>query len=160
MPEKSSFTTPPCIGRCSTTYGDTVCRGCKRFCHEIIHWNRCSEIQHTDIWRRLEQNRIHVLQKLFVITDKSLLIATMAKFNIDTAKPLNPYWYLFDLLEKIVKRVPQQDNTTEWGFTTTVSYSDRSLKELYQHCERALLELSSAQFEQRHGRLEHATQTA
>ena len=25
----------PCIGVCSTTYGDDICRGCRRFRHEI-----------------------------------------------------------------------------------------------------------------------------
>ncbi|MEM9624509.1 MAG: DUF1289 domain-containing protein, partial [Pseudomonadota bacterium] len=29
----------PCVGICSTTYGDLVCRGCKRFAHEIVQWN-------------------------------------------------------------------------------------------------------------------------
>ena len=29
----------PCVGVCSTTYGDLVCRGCKRFSHEIVGWN-------------------------------------------------------------------------------------------------------------------------
>ncbi|MCA4075779.1 DUF1289 domain-containing protein, partial [Pseudomonas kurunegalensis] len=28
----------PCVGLCSTVYGDTVCRGCKRFHHEVINW--------------------------------------------------------------------------------------------------------------------------
>ncbi|WP_317135104.1 DUF1289 domain-containing protein [Piscirickettsia litoralis] len=30
----------PCVGLCSTVYGDDVCRGCKRFYHEIIDWNQ------------------------------------------------------------------------------------------------------------------------
>ncbi|MCF8976542.1 DUF1289 domain-containing protein, partial [Pseudomonas edaphica] len=25
----------PCVGLCSTVYGDLVCRGCKRFHHEV-----------------------------------------------------------------------------------------------------------------------------
>ncbi|AQZ95683.1 DUF1289 domain-containing protein [Halopseudomonas phragmitis] len=45
----------PCVGRCSTVFGDTVCRGCKRFSHEIIDWNRYSAEQRAAIWRRLEQ---------------------------------------------------------------------------------------------------------
>ncbi len=27
----------PCVGMCSTTYGDLVCRGCRRFSHEIVN---------------------------------------------------------------------------------------------------------------------------
>ena len=29
----------PRIGVCSTGIGDAVCRGCKRFAHEVIDWN-------------------------------------------------------------------------------------------------------------------------
>ena len=33
----------PCIGICSTVYGDEVCRGCKRTFTEVIDWNNLSE---------------------------------------------------------------------------------------------------------------------
>lgn len=34
----------PCIGICSTTsLGDRVCRGCKRYAAEVIDWNSCDE---------------------------------------------------------------------------------------------------------------------
>ena len=33
----------PCIGVCSTVFGDDVCRGCKRFQHEVIQWNSYSD---------------------------------------------------------------------------------------------------------------------
>ena len=47
--------TTPCIGLCSTVYGDLVCRGCKRFSHEIIDWNRYDHQQKAAVWQRLEQ---------------------------------------------------------------------------------------------------------
>lgn len=37
-------TKTPCRGVCtSTSQGDRVCRGCKRFDFEIIHWNQLTE---------------------------------------------------------------------------------------------------------------------
>ena len=33
----------PCLGICSTTFGDEVCKGCKRFAHEIVSWTKYSE---------------------------------------------------------------------------------------------------------------------
>ena len=33
----------PCLGICTTTFGDEVCKGCKRFAHEIISWPKYSE---------------------------------------------------------------------------------------------------------------------
>ena len=47
----------PCVGICSTTYGDLVCRGCKRFAHEITSWNAYSKDQQARVWRRLAELR-------------------------------------------------------------------------------------------------------
>ena len=47
----------PCIGICSTTYGDLVCRGCKRFSHEIVAWNVYTEDQRERVWTRLHALR-------------------------------------------------------------------------------------------------------
>ena len=40
----------PCVGICSTTYGDLVCRGCKRFSHEIVAWNVYTDDQRERVW--------------------------------------------------------------------------------------------------------------
>ena len=45
------------MGICSTTYGDLVCRGCKRFAHEIISWNGFDESQREIVWSRLLELR-------------------------------------------------------------------------------------------------------
>jgi len=47
----------PCIGVCSTTYGDLVCRGCSRFAHEVVQWNNYAEDQRVVIWQRLNMLR-------------------------------------------------------------------------------------------------------
>lgn len=47
----------PCIGVCSTTYGDLVCRGCNRFAHEVVQWNGYHDDQRRVVWRRLEELR-------------------------------------------------------------------------------------------------------
>ena len=53
IPQTSRWRRTPCIGICSTTYGDLVCRGCKRFAHEIVGWNGYREHQRELIWERL-----------------------------------------------------------------------------------------------------------
>ena len=45
----------PCAGKCSTVFGDQVCRGCRRFSYEVIEWNRYSEEQKLLIWKRLDE---------------------------------------------------------------------------------------------------------
>ena len=49
--------TSPCIGVCSTTYGDLVCRGCNRFAHEVVQWNAYDDGQRATVWRRLDELR-------------------------------------------------------------------------------------------------------
>ena len=54
----------PCVGICSTTYGDLVCRGCKRFAHEIVQWNGYDEDQQQRVWQRLKSMRDEVLGQI------------------------------------------------------------------------------------------------
>lgn len=51
----------PCAGRCSTVFGDHVCRGCRRFNHEVIEWNAYSEEQQALIWQRLDREIDQIL---------------------------------------------------------------------------------------------------
>ncbi|ENW48658.1 hypothetical protein F917_02530 [Acinetobacter baumannii NIPH 67] len=51
----------PCIGKCSTTFGDDVCRGCRRFSEEIIQWNTYSAQAQANIWFRLNKQLDSVL---------------------------------------------------------------------------------------------------
>ena len=45
----------PCLGICSTTFGDEVCKGCKRFAHEIVSWTKYSEEEREIVNNRLEE---------------------------------------------------------------------------------------------------------
>lgn len=60
----------PCVGICSTTYGDLVCRGCKRFAHEIVQWNGYDEEQQQLVWQRLRSMRDEVLSQIVVCIDE------------------------------------------------------------------------------------------
>ena len=51
----------PCAGRCSTVFGDAVCRGCRRFNHEVIRWNTYTEEQRQAIWIRLDAQLDQIL---------------------------------------------------------------------------------------------------
>ena len=51
----------PCAGRCSTVFGDAVCRGCRRFNPEVIRWNTYTEEQRQAIWIRLDAQLDQIL---------------------------------------------------------------------------------------------------
>lgn len=65
----------PCIGICSTTYGDLVCRGCNRFAHEIVAWNSYSDDQRLRVWQRLLGLRDAATALFVAVDDESSLRA-------------------------------------------------------------------------------------
>ena len=69
----------PCVGICSTTYGDLVCRGCKRFAHEIVQWNGYDDVQQDAVRDRLQRVRDEVLALLLVCHDEGRLQSALRR---------------------------------------------------------------------------------
>jgi len=48
-------TTPdaPCIAICSTSQGDSICKGCGRSFHEVQHWTEMTPGEKRATWRRI-----------------------------------------------------------------------------------------------------------
>ncbi len=46
----------PCIAICSTSQGDSVCKGCGRTFTEVKHWTEYSPAEKRAVWRRLTQD--------------------------------------------------------------------------------------------------------
>ncbi len=61
------------MGICSTTYGDLVCRGCKRFAHEIVQWNGFDAPQRNAVWQRLSRLREGAVSQFVVVQDREIL---------------------------------------------------------------------------------------
>ena len=78
----------PCIGVCSTVFGDDVCRGCKRFQHEVIQWNSYSDSEKGSVLNRLEILKTQIMQSKVLISDETLLKEQLESlkivFNADT----------------------------------------------------------------------------
>ena len=88
----------PCIGVCSTGIGDSVCRGCKRYAHEVIHWNAYTQQQKRIIDDRLNQFLAQVVETKLRVNDANLL-----KWHLDAQQivyPANksPYLWAYELL--------------------------------------------------------------
>lgn len=47
-----------------------MCRGCRRFAHEIVDWNGYTEVQKASILERLKQIKHEVLSQYLIIEDK------------------------------------------------------------------------------------------
>ncbi|MCB1673419.1 MAG: DUF1289 domain-containing protein [Moraxellaceae bacterium] len=71
----SSRPKTPCIGLCSTVFGDSVCRGCMRFVHEVIDWNKYYPEQKQIVWQRLDDHLRVILPQFVKIYDPRKIVA-------------------------------------------------------------------------------------
>ena len=88
----------PCVGICSTTYGDLVCRGCKRFSHEIVGWNGFSDEQRELVWARLVTLLSEVAESHIDVVDPDRLRRKAAEFGLPDAERLPDGALAFQLL--------------------------------------------------------------
>lgn len=134
----------PCVGICSTGIGDSVCRGCKRFAHEVIDWNAYTHEQRLLIAQRLEAFLSQIVQNKILIVDESLLLAQIEHQQIQFKKEQNPYCWVFDLLRAGASQI--QDVTT-YGLAMQPGWSELPLTSIRESIDKDFYALSCAHYE-------------
>ena len=133
----------PCIGICSTTFGDDVCKGCKRFSHEITNWGKFSTDERAVVNSRLEQFKTTILEEKFTISDSELFESRMNEFSINFNSSLEPITWIFDLL----RASSNEDlNVNDFGIEILPAFSNLSLIELRDLINQEMLQLSEAHY--------------
>ena len=133
----------PCIGICSTTFGDDVCKGCKRFSHEITNWGKFSTDERAVVNSRLEQFKTTILEEKFTISDSELFESKMNEFSINFNSSLEPITWIFDLLRASSNK---DLNVNDFGIEILPAFSDLSLIELRDLINQEMLQLSEAHY--------------
>ena len=133
----------PCIGICSTTFGDDVCKGCKRFSHEITNWGKFSTDERAVVNSRLEQFKTTILEEKFTISDCELFESKMNEFSINFNSSLEPITWIFDLLRASSNK---DLNVNDFGVEILPAFSDLSLVELRDLINQEMLQLSEAHY--------------
>ena len=133
----------PCIGICSTTFGDDVCKGCKRFSHEITNWGKFSTDERAVVNSRLEQFKTTILEEKFTISDSELVESKMNEFSINFNSSLEPITWIFDLLRASSNK---DLNVNDFGIEILPAFSDLSLIELRDLINQEMLQLSEAHY--------------
>ena len=133
----------PCIGICSTTFGDDVCKGCKRFSHEITNWGKFSTDERAVVNSRLEQFKTTILEEKFSISDSELFESKMNEFSINFNSSLEPITWIFDLLRASSNK---DLNINDFGVEILPAFSDLSLIELRDLINQEMLQLSEAHY--------------
>lgn len=137
----------PCIGICSTTFGDDVCKGCRRFSHEIINWPKYSDDERAIVNSRIEQFKIKVLQEKFSIVDPDVFHSKLSEHSIKFNDSMEPITWLFDLLRASGK---QELNLEDFGVQVLPQYAHYPLPDLKQLMNTEFSELSEAYFNRFH----------
>ena len=94
----------PCVGICSTTFGDLVCRGCKRFSHEIVDWNSYDDSQKEIIWERLEKIKEQVVGQIVICKDGRLFQSAIEAQKINEQQE---HQAMYVLLQRLVRHSRQ-----------------------------------------------------
>ena len=134
----------PCIGICTTGIGDFVCRGCKRFVHEVIDWNTYSQEQQQLVVSRLAHFLEQIVNSKIEIFNERLLLECMQKQSIpfDLDDPSSRWVY-----ELLRNGASQITHTEDFGFRLRSDWKNFSLEEIKQFLEQDFYALSSAHYE-------------
>ena len=93
----------PCVGICSTTYGDLVCRGCKRFAHEIVEWNVYVEDQKTAIWQRLIELREGAVSAVLTDAQITALGERAQELRVPDTQAMSPASVAYESLRRMAR---------------------------------------------------------
>jgi predicted Fe-S protein YdhL (DUF1289 family) len=134
----------PCIGVCSTGIGDVVCRGCKRFAHEVIDWNGYSNEQKQLVNARIDGFLQQIVGNMLEIKDEKLLLEKIQFQQIKIEPELSSSRWLYELLRCGANQIK---STNEFGFELKPDWQRFSLEQIKQFIEQDLYTLSTAYYE-------------
>ena len=135
-------TRTPCVGICSTTYGDEVCRGCKRFSFEVINWNGFTPEERESVWKRLEKLKTQIMSSRLQILEPELLDNKIRYYQLKIKDDL----YVLSKAFELIKQVSESFKDLE-EFGIKILNKKQSLIELKEEIEDELYILSKAHYE-------------
>jgi Predicted Fe-S protein len=121
-----------------------VCRGCKRFNHEVIHWNGYSDTEKNAVLDRLQLLLTQVVKSKIQIVNISVLSAALARHDIRINDYSDPYCWVFDLLKAGAKQI---QNIETFGCRVNVEWQSCALTELRDIMDAEFYALSCAHLE-------------
>ncbi|MDX1734660.1 MAG: DUF1289 domain-containing protein [Halioglobus sp.] len=133
----------PCIGVCSTGIGDSVCRGCKRFCHEVIDWNSYTPQQKRVVDQRLAGFLSQCVSNKLQVTDAALLKWQLEVQQVRHMPHHDEYCWVFSLLKAGAGQIR---DSRDYGFEVDLRYRDLPRSELREMIDQEFYILSEAHY--------------
>lgn len=100
----------PCVGICSTSHGDYVCRGCKRFFNEVRDWLAFSADQREMVLDRLGRLKRESIHAIVEIEDAARL-----KSKTDSFVPEGNDDFALRIYEALARC---KGSYADWGLST------------------------------------------
>lgn len=127
---------------CSTGIGDEVCRGCKRFEHEVIDWNGYNDGQRRLISDRLQHFLSQVVANKIDIVDLGQLERGIIHQQIVFDRDQEPHCWVFSLL----KAGASQIRPADYGLQLTKPWQRHSLLQIKDAIDKDFYALSCAHY--------------
>lgn len=134
----------PCVGLCSTVYGDLVCRGCKRFHHEVVNWNGYSDEEKRSVWTRLEVLLAQVMMAKVEVFDPQRLRTQLEQRQIRFVPEQSPYCWAYQLIARGSRMINQVE---AYGLVLLPEFRDWTLPDLRDAIDKEFFILSEAHYE-------------
>jgi len=129
---------------CSTGIGGEICRGCKRFIHEIAGWNSYDDTQKSHVINRISVLLVQVVKNRIFIRDVSKLEAGLKMYGIRYQPSADPHAWVLDLLKAGAN---QLENLSAFGCEVKGKSRAMSLPELRDVIDEEFYTLSEAHHE-------------
>ncbi|MCI0508758.1 hypothetical protein C8E00_103242 [Chromohalobacter marismortui] len=127
----------PCVGLCSTTVGDRVCRGCQRTDDEIRDWFALDPEARTARMQALDALRVRVASRFLHVDDPASLEAQLVRHRIRFRREQPSLSRAVELLR--VGRTRMQD-LSRYGLRRHASVARLAPDALYAALQEALLQ--------------------
>lgn len=141
---RSPTVVTPCIGVCSTGIGDYVCRGCKRYAHEVIEWNAYSPEQRDKVLLRIDDFLSKIISRKCDIIDQEKF-HQLIEYQGISCRPEQSIWgQLYQLLTSGARQIKQLN---DYGIVMKPEWRHLDALSLKNSIEDELMSLSSAYYE-------------
>jgi predicted Fe-S protein YdhL (DUF1289 family) len=131
----------PCIGICSTVYGDDICRGCKRTYAEIITWNTFNDHEKQIIYHRLATNIVRIMENKIEITHSASLIQGLKEHSVRYNEEDSHFCWAYHLLRT---QSDKQNSLEKYGILIKPLFQHYTPRQLFTLIDKELWDISQS----------------
>lgn len=122
-----------------------MCRGCKRFLHEVVDWNGYDDARKREIVLRLEALLVQVMRSKLQILDAARLRQQLEQRQIRFVPEQSPYCWAYQLIARGARLIKRLD---AYGLALLPEFRDWALVDVRDAIDNEFFALSEAHYQQ------------